>query len=92
MVSCLGQLLRINLSTGQVSIEDVSAEARENFIGGRGLGINYLFREIQAGIDPLGAENKLIFLNGVMGGTNAQGYARWLAMTKSPLTGGIGRA
>ena len=92
MVSCLGQLLRVNLSTGQVSREVVPVETRENFIGGRGLGINYLFRELQSGVDPLGTENKLIFLNGVMGGTNAQGFARWLAMTKSPLTGGIGRA
>ncbi len=91
-MGCLGQILRANLSTGRVSREDIPEQVRNDFIGGRGLGINYLFRELKSGIDPLGPENKLILVNGVIGGTNAQGVARWLAMTKSPLTGGIGRA
>ena len=92
MNSCLGKILRVNLSTGSISREEVPAKVRKQFVGGRGLGINYLFRELPAGIDPLGPENKLILVNGILAGTNAQGCARWLAMTKSPLTGGIGRA
>lgn len=92
MNSCLGKILRVNLSTGNILREEVPAEVRKYFVGGRGLGINYLFRELAAGINPLGPDNKLILVNGILAGTNAQGCARWLAMTKSPLTGGIGRA
>jgi aldehyde:ferredoxin oxidoreductase len=92
MNSCLGKILRVNLSTGNILREEIPAEVRKYFVGGRGIGINYLFRELAPGIDPLGPENKLILVNGILAGTNAQGCARWLAMTKSPLTGGIGRA
>lgn len=92
MSSCLGKILRVNLSTGNILREEIPAEVRKDFVGGRGIGINYLFRELATGIDPLGSENKLILVNGILAGTNAQGCARWLAMTKSPLTGGIGRA
>lgn len=92
MNSCLGQILRVNLSTGKISREEVPGDVRKHFVGGRGIGINYLFCELTPGVDPLGEENKLILVNGILAGTNAQGCARWLAMTKSPLTGGIGRA
>ena len=92
MNSCLGQIIRVNLTTGLIGLEEVPAEVRRDFIGGRGLGINYLYRELPAGIDPLGPANKLILVNGALTGTNAQGMARWLAMTKSPLTGAVGKA
>ena len=37
-----------------------------DFIGGRGLGIYYLYHELDAGTDPLSEKNKLIILNGVL--------------------------
>ncbi|MHB1167442.1 MAG: aldehyde ferredoxin oxidoreductase family protein [Carboxydocellales bacterium] len=92
MKSCLGKILRVNLTTGNIKWEDIPGDVRKSFVGGRGIGINYLFCELAPGVDPLGPENKLILVNGILAGTNAQGCARWLAMTKSPLTGGIGRA
>lgn len=92
MTTYAGQLLRVDLSSGSMSREPIPAEVHREFLGGRGLGIRYLFRETVPGLDPLGPENELIFLPGVLAGTQAQGFGRWIVMTKSPLTGGLARA
>lgn len=89
---CLGELLRVDLSSGKYRVERIPEQIRRNFIGGRGLGIKYLYDEVQPGTDPLGPENRLIFATGVLAGTAAQACSRWLVMTKSPLTGGVARA
>ncbi|MEW6351018.1 MAG: aldehyde ferredoxin oxidoreductase family protein [Thermodesulfobacteriota bacterium] len=87
-----GCLLRVNLSSGTVEREPIPSETQTMFIGGRGFGIEHLFREMPPGLDPLGEANPLLFLPGVLGGTRAQGFGRWIVMTKSPLTGGLARA
>lgn len=92
MAICTNKLLRVDLSTGRCAVEDIPAETRRDWIGGRGLGIKYLYDELKPGIDPLGPENKLVLTTGPMAGTAGHGFARWIAMTKSPLTGGIMRA
>ena len=63
-----------------------------DLIGGRGFGIKHLYEELAPNIDPLGEHNKLLLLSGVLGGTTAQSSSRWVACTKSPLTGCYARA
>lgn len=92
MASYTGRLLRVDLSSGSVSKEPISPDLQRKFIGGRGFGISYVFGGYRPGIDPLGEENKLVFLPGALAGTLAQGFGRWIVMTKSPLTGGLARA
>jgi len=82
-----GKVLRINLSTGKSTIEELNEAAARLFIGGRGLGARYLFDEVPAGADPLGEENKLYFVTSPLAGTSAQSSSRWMVVTKSPLTG-----
>jgi aldehyde:ferredoxin oxidoreductase len=84
--------LRINVSTGHISEEKVPGQILTDYVGGRGFGVNYLYRELEAGIDPLGEKNKLLFLTGVLAGSSAQAASRWMVCTKSPLTGGFARA
>jgi len=45
------------------------------------------YKNLKPGTDPLGEENRLIFLAGPLAGTNAQSFGRWLVVFKSPLTG-----
>jgi aldehyde:ferredoxin oxidoreductase len=92
MSTYTGFFLKVNLSSGVVSRDRVPVDLQEKFIAGRGFGISYLFSETRPGIDPLSEENKLLFLPGVLAGTNAHGFGRWIVMTKSPLTGGLARA
>lgn len=92
MSSYAGKFLRVNLTRGECKTELVPDEVKRKFIGGRGFGIKYLYDEVPPATDPLGPQNKLILLNGPLAGTNAQSVSRWMAVTKSPLTGGFGRA
>jgi aldehyde:ferredoxin oxidoreductase len=85
------KLLRVNLSTGKSSTEVIPEPVLKDFIGGRGLGIHYLYKEVGPGTDPLGEKNKLLFVSGPLAGTSAQSVSRWMAITKSPLTGGFAR-
>lgn len=58
-----------------------------DFIGGEGLGIKYLYDEVPPGADPLGPENRLIFMTGPVTGSLAPTSGRHCVITRSPLTG-----
>ncbi|MEE8380975.1 MAG: aldehyde ferredoxin oxidoreductase family protein [Thermodesulfobacteriota bacterium] len=87
-----GRVLRVNLSTGKSTTEELREDAACLFIGGRGLGAKYLFDEVTAGADPLGEDNKLYFLTSPLAGTSAQASSRWMVVTKSPLSGAFIRS
>ncbi|MFH0942423.1 MAG: aldehyde ferredoxin oxidoreductase family protein [Chloroflexota bacterium] len=82
------RVLRVNLTTGKFTEEPLDEKVCRDYIGGRGFGIKWLYDELKPGVDPLGPENKLIFLAGPLGGTSAQSFGRWKVFFKSPLTGG----
>jgi aldehyde:ferredoxin oxidoreductase len=87
-----GRILRVDLTNSRVATEPLSMEDVMDFIGGRGFGIKYLYEELPPNIDPLGEDNKLLLLTGVLTGTSAQATSRWFACTKSPLTGCYARS
>jgi len=59
-----GRILRVNLTDRRISTEKLSESEARKFLGGRGLAINLLYRELKPKIDPLGPENKLVFAVG----------------------------
>jgi aldehyde:ferredoxin oxidoreductase len=93
MFAYAGKILRVNLTTGKVSIEPLSEELAKNYIGGIGLGIRLLMDNSKPGTDAFDPDNPLIFiagpLSGTMGPTAGNGYA---VVSKSPATGGVGEA
>ena len=56
-----GKLLRVNLESGHCLSEQVDETRARKFIGGSGYAADILFRELKAGIDPLGSDNKIVF-------------------------------
>ena len=58
----------------------------------RGLAAHLLYKMIPAGCDPLGPDNVLCFLAGLLTGTGSLFAGRWMVAGKSPLTGGWGDA
>lgn len=82
-----GKILRLDLDHLDFSIEKPREEDLERFIGGEGLGIKYLYDEVPAHADPLGPENRLIFMTGPLTGSLAPTSGRHCIVTKSPLTG-----
>ena len=84
-----GKILRVDLTAGSIVKEDINKEWARDYVGGRGLGAKYLSEELDPTVDPLSPENELIFATGPMTGTNASCGARYMVITKSPLTGTI---
>ena len=87
MSTLTGRFLQVDLSSTKSSIGEISDAERKTFVGGRGLGASYLYNNLRPGVDALSAANKLIFAAGVLGGSIAPGFSRWMVITKSPLTG-----
>ena len=85
-----GKILRVNLSTGDVSCDTPDADFYRAYMGGWGIIGYYLLKELEPGVDPLGPENKLIFATGVYTGTQLSGSGRSAVGAKSPLTGAFG--
>ena len=81
------KLLRVNLSKGVAKDEDIPKKLALDYVGGRGFGSKYLYDEVAPGTDPLGKQNKLLIGTGPLAGTSAQSLSKWIAVTKSPLTG-----
>jgi aldehyde:ferredoxin oxidoreductase len=82
-----GTILRIDLANQKVKTEPTSREIARRFIGGTGYATHLLYNEVAKGIDPLSAENKLIFCTGPLTGTVWPTAGRMAVVTKAPLTG-----
>ncbi|USS40122.1 aldehyde ferredoxin oxidoreductase family protein [Thermococcus aggregans] len=89
MFGYMGKILRVNLTTGEIKVEELKEEDAKNFIGGRGLASKILLEEIDPKVDPFSPDNKLIFATGPLTGTTAPTGGRYMVITKSPLTGFI---
>jgi aldehyde:ferredoxin oxidoreductase len=88
----MGRILRVNLSEGEVSSEEIRRDWAEKYIGGSGLATRYLYEQVPKGADPLGPENVLIFMTGTLTGTASASASRYSVVAKSPLTGIWGHA
>ncbi len=82
-----GQILWVDLSSGEHRTDSLDGETYRQFIGGKGLGAYLLYRHLGANIDPLSADNILILLSGPLQGLPGPSVGRWSVVTKSPLTG-----
>jgi aldehyde:ferredoxin oxidoreductase len=87
-----GKIARVNLERRSVKVENPDESVYKNYLGGRGLGAYYLFRELEPKIDPLGPENKIILATSVITGIPIAGMSRCSMVAKSPLTGTFGEA
>jgi aldehyde:ferredoxin oxidoreductase len=88
-MSWTGKILRINLTTGAIKVEPTNMDWARAYIGSRGLGTKYLVEEVNAKVDPLSADNKIIWATGPLTGTMASTGGRYTVITKSPLTGAV---
>jgi aldehyde:ferredoxin oxidoreductase len=84
-----GRYLNIDLGKKNHSIETINDDVYETYLGGKGLASYLLYELNPPGVDPLSAENTLIFATGPLGGSTIWGSCRYGVYTKSPLTGFI---
>ena len=84
-----GKLLRVDLTAGRFQTEPIPEAWYRNYLGGRGLAARMLYEEMDPAVDPFDLDNKLIFATGPLTGTPVPCGARYMVVTKGPLTGAI---
>ncbi len=82
-----GKVLWVDLSRGIFTEEIIPDAVYQKYLAGIGLGAALLYREMPVGADPLGPDNILGFMPGLLAGAGSLFTGRWMAVAKSPLTG-----
>ena len=88
-------ILRIDLTTRNVTSEPISRELRRLYLGGEGINSRLLwdhFLKVDPGIDPLSPDNVLIMGMGPLGASGFGAGSKGKFTFKSPLTNGYGDA
>ncbi len=80
-------VLRVNATQKSFDLKTISDELIERTLGGKGLATRLLLQYNPANVDPLSADNHLIFATGPATGTGVWGSCRHGVYTKSPQTG-----
>lgn len=81
------KVLRVDLSSGAITVEDVPNEVWALCIGGAGFGAKVLLEEMDSDTDPFDPNSHLVFALGPYQAGNNPGNAKWTVVAKSPLTG-----
>jgi len=82
----LGRILRVDLSNGQTSVEELSRSFIEKWVGGVGFGARYLYEEVPAGVKWSDPENRLIWTSGPLAGSGVYGAGTFNVAAKGPMT------
>ena len=82
-----GNVLEVNLTSGQHEIYNLEEEILDKYIGGSGIATKLLMDNTDDKTDPLGSDNVLIFSTGPLTGTPVPSSGRHAIVSKSPLTG-----
>ena len=82
------KVAHVDLTAGKVDFKQIPEEWVNKYVGGRGLGVKYVF-ENGPKVDPLSPDNLLCFMNGPLTGTETNLSGRLAVVTKSPLTGTV---
>ena len=85
----MGKILRVDLTARTCEPETLDPQILKDYIGGRGLGVYFLNKEGDPQADPLSGANPIIMATGPLTATGAPTGARYMVMTKSPLTGAV---
>ena len=87
MFGYAGNILFVDLSKSKMKRLKLSPQRARSFLGGKGLGASFLYEMTHPRIDPFSSENVLIIAAGPFVGTPVPSACRFVAVTKSPLTG-----
>lgn len=82
-----GKLLRVNLTNGKITVEEIPESYLKDYIGGSGLAVRYLYDEIPVDSDVFDENNKLFFSVGPLNGKMFPTSGRFVVSCRSPLTG-----
>ena len=82
-----GRILTVDLTAGTTVTEELSLEQCRRTIGGSALAAELVHDRVSDVTDPFSPNNGLVFATGPFQASRFPGSAKWVASTKSPLTG-----
>ncbi|RLG52437.1 MAG: aldehyde ferredoxin oxidoreductase [Thermoproteota archaeon] len=90
----MGKFVRVDLTNQKVKVENLfdylPEQVLRSWIGGRGLGVYLMLKEVDPKVDPLSPKNKAFVMTGpVTGIASGLEAGRWCSVTKSPETNTI---
>ncbi|MBA7538649.1 putative oxidoreductase YdhV [subsurface metagenome] len=88
----VNKVAHIDLTTEIIRFETPGDSFYRTHLGGRGLALYYLLKDLDPNLDPYNENNILIFSVGVTTGAKFPGNSRFTAASKSPLTNGYGES
>ena len=84
------KILHVDLTRGKLEVEEPGESFYRKYLGGSAMGAYYLLKHTPPGADPLGPENTLSLMVGVVTGAPFPGQSRISATAKSPVTNLVG--
>ncbi|MEE9612807.1 MAG: aldehyde ferredoxin oxidoreductase N-terminal domain-containing protein, partial [Desulfatiglandales bacterium] len=82
----LARMLRVDLSKGSSTVEELDEATLKKWVGGVGLGAKYLYDEVPPGVEWSDPENRLIWTSGPLAGSGVYGAATFNVITKGPMS------
>jgi len=82
-----GKIVKVNLTTKEITNYDFSDEDRELYLGGKIMAAKIFYDNLKGKIDPLSEENMLVITTGPLNALGAPCSSRFNCSTISPLTG-----
>ena len=83
------RILSVDLNKEELSWSTLDRDTLALYLGGRGLGAEYLYNNLAPGVDPLSPENILTIWTSPIIGTGPISMVKTCGVTKSPATGTI---
>ncbi len=90
MAGYMGKILHVNLFDRTTTVESPDEAFYRKYMGGSGLNLYYLLRDMAPGLDAFDPGNILAISAGVTTGLPVSGQSRITISAKSPLTGAVG--
>ena len=81
----MGKLLRIDLSSNNITKQDIAAGFARKWVGGTGFGAQFLYDEVPPSVEWDDPDNRVILASGPLGGTRVGG-GTYSVVFKGPMT------
>jgi aldehyde:ferredoxin oxidoreductase len=81
-----GRILHVNLTEGTIDIEQPDEVFYRTYMGGSAMGAYYLLKHTPRHADPLGPDNTLSIMVGILTGAPISGQSRVSVTAKSPIS------
>ena len=92
MYGTTGKILRVNLTTSELVVEQLTEEFYRLYPGGKALAGYFLLNEMPPNVEPFAPENLLVIANGLLTGSPVATATRYVVSARSPLTNGYGES